>query len=457
MDINKANIANALHSVAKEHIVTTADEIYDNDREQYQSEINFDLGHIVDSPEFVKVVLDSEGKILYGVKQDGDFIFGCGVPSQIQEKLDEIYDTYGKYEDNPEYVRVYLDKEGKILWGIQKDGNIYYGAGVPNQVKSYIDEKISELSLDEYEAIVNFIDGLEDGTKSLLDLLNEKVDKEEGKSLISSDFASTQSSLDTSEYLQVTTDSDSKVLQGIKSDGTSYIGGDLKVNGDATVRGNVELTNGSIQSVDSPEYLKVTTDVQGKILDGIKKDGSHYIHNVQSESINSIKEEVADKVSKEEGKGLSTNDYTNADKEIVAVHEIVENSQEYIDVKVDSENKVLEGITIDGIKKINIPVDNGAAIIETTNNSEFLEAKVDAKGELIEGINKNGEKIFGVIPPQIKQYIDEHASSGGTGVQSIEYDDATGDMYATYDDESGVTDVSMDPNGDIYVEYETGE
>jgi hypothetical protein len=43
---------------------------------------------------------------------------------------------------------------------------------------------------------------------------------------------------------------------------------------------------------------------------------------------------------------------------------------------------------------------------------------------------------------------------GGSGVQSIEYDEETGDMYATYDDEGCITDVNMEPNGDIYVEYE---
>jgi hypothetical protein len=87
----------------------------------------------------------------------------------------------GVYVENPEFVYVKTDAEGKILWAIKVDGSIYYGAGVPQQVIDYINEKIAELSLDEYEDMVAFLNDLEKGDKTLQDLLNEKVDKVEGK------------------------------------------------------------------------------------------------------------------------------------------------------------------------------------------------------------------------------------------------------------------------------------
>lgn len=92
-------------------------------------------------------------------------------------------------------------------------------------------------------------------------------------------------------------------------------------------------------------------------------------------------------------------------------------------------------------------------IVDNVTNPEWLSITTDKDGRIIEGINKNGEKIFGVIPPQIKQYIDENMPIVN-GVSEIEYDDVTGDIYATYDDKSGITDVYMEPNGDIYVESE---
>ena len=43
------------------------------------------------------------------------------------------------YVENPEYVYVKTDREGKILWAIKIDGGIYYGAGVPQQIIDYIE------------------------------------------------------------------------------------------------------------------------------------------------------------------------------------------------------------------------------------------------------------------------------------------------------------------------------
>ena len=63
----------------------------------------------------------------------------------------------GVYVENPEFVYVKTDREGKILWAIKIDGGIYYGAGCPQQVIDYINKKIADLSLDEYEGIVAFL------------------------------------------------------------------------------------------------------------------------------------------------------------------------------------------------------------------------------------------------------------------------------------------------------------
>lgn len=304
----------------------------------------------------------------------------------------------GVYVENPEFVYVKTDKDGKILWAIKTNGGIYYGAGIPQQVIDYINKKIAELSLDEYEDIVAFLADLEKGDKTLQILLNEKVDKEEGKSLISSDFASAQSSIESPEYLQVTVDSNSKILQGIKSDGTSYIGGDLEVNGkasisgDATVRGNLDLANGSIQSVDNPEYLKVTTDAQGKVLNSINKDGSHYIHNVKSESLDALDKKKVDKV---EGKELSTNDYTNEEKELVHINQTVDNS-EYIKTEVDSNDKILSGRARNGRAFENVGLDtkdisvDGNDILNIEDQEERIEIETDNKEKILSYRDKQG-------------------------------------------------------------------
>lgn len=43
LKIAKGNIGNALHSTAKDHVTTFVDEVFDEDKKKYQSEINDEL------------------------------------------------------------------------------------------------------------------------------------------------------------------------------------------------------------------------------------------------------------------------------------------------------------------------------------------------------------------------------------------------------------------------------
>jgi hypothetical protein len=130
----------------------------------------------------------------------------------------------GVYVENPEFVYVKTDNEGKILWAIKTDGNIYYGAGVPQQVKDYIEEKLAGFSPDEYGDIVSFLSdylGSDTTLKAMIDGINaSKVDKEEGKSLIDAEYASSKYSIENPEWLKVDIDNEGKVLGGREINGT---------------------------------------------------------------------------------------------------------------------------------------------------------------------------------------------------------------------------------------------
>ena len=130
-----------------------------------------------------------------------------------------------------------VDSDDKVLAGIKEDGTVEWSVGVPTPVREE---------------------------------LLKKADKEDGKSLIDSSVAESMSSDDNPEFLTVTTDSENKILQGIKSDGTTYIGGDTIVNG------NVSIPVAEIESGDNLEYIQVTTDREDKIIMGIKNDGSAF-------------------------------------------------------------------------------------------------------------------------------------------------------------------------------------
>ena len=127
------------------------------------------------------------------------------------------------YIDNLEFIYVKTDAEDRIIWAIKADGSIYWGAGVPQQVVDYVSKKISELSLDEYEDIVNFLGNLISGD-TLTTLLNAKVNKEYGKSLIDADFSTGISYIENPDFIEVKTDAEDKIIWAIRKNGDILYG-----------------------------------------------------------------------------------------------------------------------------------------------------------------------------------------------------------------------------------------
>lgn len=298
-----------------------------------------------------------------------------------------IANMYGSYTENPEFVYTQTDNEDKVLFGVKQDGSMYFGEGCPTQVKDYIDEKLAELSLDEYEDIVAFLNGLEEGDKTLQMLLNEKVDKVEGKSLIDSEYASTKSTINNPEFLDVTLDQEEKILEGIQKDGTKIIGGDLNVGGSVKVLGGMDVAGVTYKVVENPEYLVAWVDAEYKVIFGFKTDGKTYIGDADflnkiknnQEAINEIKSYLAN--------------FDNLDIDALSSITAVENP-EYIDVKVDSEGKLLAGRTPDGAAFENVgfstpkvsteSVDINGYIVENIEDpEERTEIKTDADGKII--------------------------------------------------------------------------
>lgn len=196
------------------------------DKEEGKSLIDSEYAstkYSIENPELLEATIDSEGKLLAGRTSDGEAFENVGLSTP---KISIDGSTLENVE-NPEWVKVVTDEDGKILYGIKTDGKLYFGDGCPPQVKDYIEEKILSLSLDEYEDIVTFVNdylGSDTTLKAIIDgIITTKVNKEEGKSLIDSEYASTKSNIDNIEFLEVVTDSDNRVLYGVKKDGSFYL------------------------------------------------------------------------------------------------------------------------------------------------------------------------------------------------------------------------------------------
>ena len=294
------------------------------------------------------------------------------------------------YVENPEFIYVKTDAKDKILWAIKTDGGIYYGAGVPQQVIDYIEKKIAELSLDEYGDIVAFLNDLEKGDKTLQNLLDEKVDKEEGKSLIDAEYASTKSIIENPKFLDVTLDAEDKVIEGIQIDGTKVIGGDLNVggsaniNGDTKILGNMEVSGVSYKVIENPEYLAAWVNAEDKVIFGFKYDGKTYAGDVDflneiknnQEAISEIKTILGSISSIIES--LDIDSKSLIDKEVAESLSAIEDPEERSEIKTDAEEKIISYRKADGTKVENVGIEVDKLTFKGTGLSDFAKNLKDS-------------------------------------------------------------------------------
>lgn len=370
-----------------------------------------------------------------------------------------IANQYGCYEDNPEFVKVYLDNGGHILWGIQKDGNIVYGAGVPQQVKNYIGKEINKVwgmenfteKIDSLQEVIDFLESYKnnDTLQALLkaqdarvDSLSEtKVDKVESKSLIDAEYAEGVSYIESPEFVKVELDADGRIICGVREDGSMYF---------AT---GIDIAGQEVSSViDNPEFIKVWLDSAGHILFGIKRDGD-IVFGVGVPS--AIKAYIDKKLKEVEGTALDA-DAIKAILEEVLVDYVKQESldeqlekkvdgeyidnPEFVQVSTDVDGNVLEARRSDGIKEEKVgfetPMLNVDGVESKTieDPEQRVEIKTDADGNIISYRNKDGGLVepVSVNTPEviadkmklsnggIKELIDDLYKGGLEGSKPVE-------------------------------------
>lgn len=143
-EIVKGKIGNALTSTAADHVVAVANDIFDEQLEKYQSILNALMAvldengdvqenpfHVVINEEYIKAVVDSEGKLLFGIRVDGKPYF----------PKNDMYHVV----QNEEYLYAVVDAEDKLLIGIRHDGEIIEGK-IPLKTRQEIEHVKTELS-----------------------------------------------------------------------------------------------------------------------------------------------------------------------------------------------------------------------------------------------------------------------------------------------------------------------
>lgn len=242
--------------------------------------------------------------------------------------------------ESPEFIKAIVDTEDHFLLGIQLDGSIEWGKGIPAPIRAKLQEIINQCQQDKTDILAAINAAKEELSASVASLQEGKVDKEEGKSLIEDEVKECFRIIENEEFIKAIVDSDDKVLFGFyRATGEPYyplnemyhviqneeyfaawVTTDDKVvlgiRRDGQIIGEIHAVNALKQVIsqlqsdlaslqekvgtidtnlkelldifslqENPEYLAVEKDADGKVLSATNNDGSHYIHNAKSETI----------------------------------------------------------------------------------------------------------------------------------------------------------------------------
>lgn len=251
--------------------------------------------------------------------------------------------------ESPEFIKVIVDANDHLLFTINLDGEVDWGKGIPAPIRTKLQEIINQCQQDKTDILeaINATKG--ELSASIAALQEGKVDKEEGKSLIENEVKECFRVIENEEFIKAIVDSEDKVFFGFRRDTgkpyyplnemyhvvqnkeffAAWITTDKKVvlgiRRDGQIIGEIHAVNALKQVIsqiqadlsslqekvgtidtnlkelldvfslqENEEFLAVEKDAEGKVLSSTNPDGSHYIHKVKSETIPEEFEHIED-------------------------------------------------------------------------------------------------------------------------------------------------------------------
>lgn len=251
--------------------------------------------------------------------------------------------------ESPEFIKAIVDAEDHFLFGIQLDGSIEWGKGIPAPIRAKLQEIVNQCQQDKTDIFEAINAAKKELSASITALQGSKVDKEEGKSLIEDEVKECFRVIENEEFIKAIVDSDDKVLFGIyRNSGKPYFPLNemyhveqneeffavwldaanhvlFGIRRDGEIIGEIHAVNALKQVIsqlqsdiaslqekvgtidtnlkelldvfslqDNEEYLAVEQDAEGKVLSATNSDGSHYLYKVKSETIPTEFEHIED-------------------------------------------------------------------------------------------------------------------------------------------------------------------
>ena len=267
--------------------------------------------------------------------------------------------------ESPEFIKLIVDAEDHFLFGIQLDGSIEWGKGIPTPIRTKLQEIITQCQQDKTDLLGSI--------NTINDILDKTTIKDEAGEIQDTPFRV----IENEEFIMALVDSEDKVLFGIyRATGKPYY-----------------PQNDMYHISQSEEFLWVILDTANHPLLGIQQDGTCWAAKAQwlddikaiKEALSSIDETLKTFQPKEDGKGLINLDVADSFFYI--------SNDEYIIAVVDAENRILAGIKYDGE-----PYFPNHEMYSVITNEEWLYAIIDAEDKVLGGFRADdGHMIVGGI------------------------------------------------------------
>lgn len=392
----------------------------------------------IQSEEFIFAKVDANNKLLFGFQWDGTPVFGK--TSAVEDRLQA-------------QVNILADKIRNILG----DDDTTSAIDTLKELKNFF------ASIDNTQTLTSILTNLNSVSTKLgediKNLQDTKVDKEEGKSLVENEVKECFKVIENEEFIKAIVDAENRVLYGIyRESGKPYyplnemyhviqneeyfaawLDTDDKVvlgiRRDGEIIGEIHAVNALKQVIsqlqsdlsslqkkvgeidfnlkelldvfslqENPEYMAVEKDADGKVLSATYNDGSHYSHNLKSETID-------DKVDKEQGKSL-------IDSDVAGAHSAFEDPEERFNMELDSESRVLSYRDKNGIKNENVGFNtpnyykNGKKCewIEDSDVIPIVKKSDDIPLSILDGVSNHNTPNL-IVPSDIRKTFNDGTHS----------------------------------------------
>lgn len=275
--------------------------------------------------------------------------------------------------ESPEFIKAIVDAEDHFLFGIQLDGSIEWGKGIPAPIRAKLQEIINQCQQDKTDILEAINAAKKELSASIAALQESKVDKEEGKSLIEDEVKECFRVIENEEFIMAVVDSEDRVLFGFyRATGKPYY-----------------PLNEMYHFIQNEEFLWLILDAANHPLLGIKQDGTCWAAKAQwlndikaiKNALSSIDETLKTFQPKEDGKGLINIEIADSFFYI--------SNDEYIIAVVDAEDRILAGIKYDGE-----PYFPNHEMYSVITNEEWLYVIIDAENKVLCGFHANDGHMF---------------------------------------------------------------